>query len=937
MTIHTNAGIWAIWGNASAGASNPLTKGGLHTILWKDVETSYNNFNWGTLLNVVNLYMAQGKKVILGVPLWQHGGDAPSWIFNSPHNCTQVTLTNSAAICAYPLDAGNNFRDTYWHFIEEFVDWIDGLSPTQKATIEGIKALTGSSGDIQAYPGTPTNSNYAIDYTGSTWRNWRYSVIEKFDDELQAHGLTNIKVHVNVARPANPENWDDAVAEYTYINANVTADMIFKVPSPGHRINNSTEELWVEFIPTRQVANHQLMRDELDQVHKPSLQNHFEWNIYWQALGILHGRIPIWNWKDFHILDDHPAAMNYAANFFNEYAPYVHDEAGETPAAWVAFRDSLDANDTSRFPTGTYGNWIGNNPSGAPSVGAGDPFTFIRPTGFQSTSDTGDAKTNKDRMAAIVAAYASKGAVYPDREHSLMGRQVWWSEAQNINDVTFHVYPGNYEFYLSQLNVDSTSEGWWRVGHYTEVYGRFARSPKVGQNILVAADSQFITTGTDVDIEVTYYDDDTAQFSITHHDSASSKTVTKTNTDTWKKTTLSVDGATFTGSGPSGADISLATVSGSPTKFHMVRVVRGDETGGPPPPPPDDGITKQGSLSATDPASGNGPFQLTHYWDPATHQAIVIGISTENTETVSSVTVAGSNATLVGQASANTSYPRRALVYGIMAEDLPVTAGNITIEVTPSNWIVQGAIVAQSIASEDLDIKPIAYWDVYTNYSDASVNQLAVSTTSDPDAGAFLFAHFTNSGSSTATIASPFTEDNDYSVAPSSLTASVENASNISYTATLTLDGGSTKQIAGVLVVIPEDDGTTPINNTATGTPTISGNAWVGSVLTAGTASIADADGLGPFSYQWHRSGLPIDGATSSSYVLTQADQAETITVEVSFTDQLGNAEGPISSPSTATITAAPAEGSYNKVITTDSGAIVKVSASGDIVTIEIT
>ena len=40
-------------------------------------------------------------------------------------------------------------------------------------------------------------------------------------------------------------------------------------------------------------------------------------------------------------------------------------------------------------------------------------------------------------------------------------------------------------------------------------------------------------------------------------------------------------------------------------------------------------------------------------------------------------------------------------------------------------------------------------------------------------------------------------------------------------------------------------------NDNPTGLPTISGTPTQGATLTAGTDDIADADGLGTFSYQW--------------------------------------------------------------------------------------
>ena len=86
-------------------------------------------------------------------------------------------------------------------------------------------------------------------------------------------------------------------------------------------------------------------------------------------------------------------------------------------------------------------------------------------------------------------------------------------------------------------------------------------------------------------------------------------------------------------------------------------------------------------------------------------------------------------------------------------------------------------------------------------------------------------------------------------------------------------------------------------NREATGAPTISGTAQAGETLTADTSGIADADGLTnvSFSYQWLRNDgttdTDIQGATSSTYTLSDADEGKTIKVRVSFTDWGGYQE----------------------------------------------
>ena len=94
-------------------------------------------------------------------------------------------------------------------------------------------------------------------------------------------------------------------------------------------------------------------------------------------------------------------------------------------------------------------------------------------------------------------------------------------------------------------------------------------------------------------------------------------------------------------------------------------------------------------------------------------------------------------------------------------------------------------------------------------------------------------------------------------------------------------------------------------NSPATGGPGIIGNVWAGETLTATTEDIEDEDGLtgADFSYQWVRSGAAIDGATSSTYTVTDDDEGKAIQVRVTFTDDARNEE---SLPSNAVLSSPP-------------------------------
>ncbi len=96
-------------------------------------------------------------------------------------------------------------------------------------------------------------------------------------------------------------------------------------------------------------------------------------------------------------------------------------------------------------------------------------------------------------------------------------------------------------------------------------------------------------------------------------------------------------------------------------------------------------------------------------------------------------------------------------------------------------------------------------------------------------------------------------------------------------------------------------------NNPATGVPTISGTVQVGEALTADTSGITDEDGLTnvTFSYQWLADDADIQGATGSTYTLTDDDVGKVIKVKATFTDNAGNEES-LTSGATAEVTAKP-------------------------------
>jgi Ca2+-binding RTX toxin-like protein len=97
------------------------------------------------------------------------------------------------------------------------------------------------------------------------------------------------------------------------------------------------------------------------------------------------------------------------------------------------------------------------------------------------------------------------------------------------------------------------------------------------------------------------------------------------------------------------------------------------------------------------------------------------------------------------------------------------------------------------------------------------------------------------------------------------------------------------------------------VNSPASGTVAINGIAAQGQALMV-SHSLTDADGIpttgdGAIKYQWKAGGVAINGASTSTYILTQAEVGKAITVTARYVDLFGQAES-VSSAETSSVVA---------------------------------
>jgi hypothetical protein len=223
----------------------------------------------------------------------------------------------------------------------------------------------------------------------------------------------------------------------------------------------------------------------------------------------------------------------------------------------------LDASDTARFPEAQFGT---------------------------------ASKTNATRFTKIANAMAPYGALQNDPQAA--GDTSW----NALNDVGWQIYTGNFQMWLTQINPNGTSQGLWRQGPKTQMYGRFARrfDHASGKDAMYFdIDDRFfggqaLNAGYPVTFRVVYLDQGTGSFALKYDavndPEKTAFTVTKTNSGQWKEKTVTVsDGYLFNRiSVPSSvatgatADLMLVNTDAEDDTFHMIEVTR--DFGATPPP-----------------------------------------------------------------------------------------------------------------------------------------------------------------------------------------------------------------------------------------------------------------------------------------------------------------------------------------------------------------
>ena len=286
---------------------------------------------------------------------------------------------------------------------------------------------------------------------------------------------------------------------------------------------------------------------------------------------------------------------------------------------------------------------------------------------------------------------------------------------------------------------------------------------------------------------------------------------------------------------------------------------------------------------------------------PRTAPAVVINSAATGAPTISGTAQVGQTLTAsTSGISDSDGLTSVAYTYQWLADDVEITGATgstYTLTTTDQNKAIKVTVSFTDDADNSESLT-----------SAATSAVAAAPTTNNPATGLPTISGTTTTGNTLTAVTSGITdadgmENAEFSYQWLRADAAISGATASTYTLVSADAGNAIK----VRVSFTDDNGnsesvtsagtasisSTPTNTPATGQPSISGTATVGSSLSVGTSAIRDANGItsASFAYQWLRSDSAISGATGSTYTVTSADAGQTIKVRVSFTDDDGFSE----------------------------------------------
>ena len=533
---------WAGWKtNEVSKESHPLIKGAPIILKWRDIEPEQGVFNFDEVLGN-KLALADSNDFYTFLMVWV-APNAPNWLYEN--GVPELEMTKTLNPLGVPRDVTFQYyldEDYIFYFhrmLKEFGKYLVNLPESQKERVLYVQSCEGSTGDGWGYKGEPLDSQYNIN--DDEWGDFRIDAWEVLKEALSNENEElEIPILVNYdSNQSKQYNW--------LLNNFPVIGLKNGMFSHGYHISETKKRIenWEKFksdVTKRDIEF--FSRGEQDKewkVYGWSTQNPKQ-GFYWAGIFATHGGIDMWNVPA-------EASMGYeyqdAINFFNKYAG--HHNAEIAPAAFCALRKGLDASDIEAYPEEEFGK---------------------------------DQKQNIDRYLKIADKYKEFGAIQGDPEKATGGGMIN-RKRQDYNDVGWGIHDGNYQRFISQIDPEETSLGWWHKGPSNSVFSRFARSIKTDNNVKAMffdINDDFFHQGNNVELRIVWLDEGEADWEILYdaigEKENSALKVKNKNSGTWMEKTIVIEDAGFDNSLLRNADIIIKTNADEDAVFHLLEITK---------------------------------------------------------------------------------------------------------------------------------------------------------------------------------------------------------------------------------------------------------------------------------------------------------------------------------------------------------------------------
>ncbi|WP_158638351.1 T9SS type A sorting domain-containing protein [Panacibacter ginsenosidivorans] len=535
-----NYGVWQTFGDPINVVQYPEIKGRLCNFNWKDIEVANNVWAWDSF-DIELTRRAQDSLPIIFLVYTEEG--APDWIYDL--GVPKVAQNENGTITYAPYYANNRYKNLFKRMITTVHQHIETLPYPVRKFIIGVQGCFGSTGDYIGYKGT-VDSQYALtdeQFFGLFTEFSQYYYNEYVNTDPKIYLLSNPQNNgqdqMNWLIQNCPNGWIKcgSIGKGFQLNDEVYKSgwlyNLLNYPQNGDYIRSRSE---LQFNP-----------DESGWWSEYKYKNMFAlitYDIFWGL-----------DWSNQAPGQIFDQQYDYAFNFYNKYAGQKKPSTATN--AMCALRDGLNAADTIRFPVSVYGK-----------------------------ADRADTTRYKN----IATRFAKFGARQEDPLTATLG-ELNNLAANGINDVGWDVFPGNYERYLHQLKANETSVGYWNVRALADsntMYGKYARGINATNSknaLYFDVDSLFLNNAPvngkyPIIVDITYLDSGFGGFRMFYDaktsTNKSSLAVQLTNTNVWKKASVTLYDAYFGNRAFNASDFYIQAINNQNVLFSVVELSRPD-------------------------------------------------------------------------------------------------------------------------------------------------------------------------------------------------------------------------------------------------------------------------------------------------------------------------------------------------------------------------